>query len=73
MGANERIRQYIKSNGMTYSFVANRAGIGIKKFSRFMTSQQPMTTDDYEQICNLGLKVDPSTFYTKKFLEMQNH
>lgn len=71
MGANERIRQYIEQNGITYSFVANRAGIEKSKFSRFMTCKQPMTTDEYEAICK-GLRVDPAFFYGKKFLETQN-
>lgn len=72
MGANERIRNYIKGNGMSYTFVANRAGIEVKKFSRFMTNRQPMTTDEYEQICEKGLQVTPALFFEQKFFETKN-
>jgi len=69
---NQRIRHYIKSNGMTFTFVAKRAGIDIKKFSRFMNDKQQMTIDEYEIICKEGLRVDPSFFHKEKFLETKN-
>lgn len=69
---NQRIRRYIKDNGMTFTFVAERAGFDIKKFSRFMSNRQQMTTDEYEKICKEGLKVDPAFFYSHRFLETQN-
>lgn len=72
MRTNQNIRDYIKDNGMTYSFVARRSGIDIKKFSRYMSLKQPLTTDEYELICKDGLRVDPSYFFQKKFLETQN-
>lgn len=72
MNANQRIRQYIKDNGMTFTFVAERAGFDIKKFSRLMNNKQQMTTDEYEKICIDGLRVQPSFFYETKFLEIKN-
>lgn len=72
MNMNQRIRHYIKSNGMTFTFVANRAGIDVKKFSRFMSNKQPMTTDEYEKICRDGLQIDPKYFFDKKFLDSRN-
>lgn len=73
MEMNNRIRHYIKSNGLKFGVVAERSGINEKKFSRFMTGQQPMTVDEYEKICRDGLSVDPKFFYEKKFLETQNY
>ncbi|MFC3797935.1 hypothetical protein [Cohnella sp. GCM10012308] len=72
MNMNKRIREYIIANGLTFSLVAELSGYDIKKFSRWMTNSQPMSTDDYEKVCSLGLKLDPSYFYSKKFLETQN-
>jgi|HigsolmetaAR203D_1030402.scaffolds.fasta_scaffold11786_6 hypothetical protein len=72
MNMNQRIRHYIKSNGMTFTFVAERAGIDIKKFSRFMNDKQVMTMDEYETICREGLRLDPAYFFDKKFLESRN-
>lgn len=72
MKINERVRQYIKENGMTFTFVADRSKIDIKKFSRFMNDKQPMTTDEYETICRKGLNVDPGIFFKEKFLDSKN-
>lgn len=72
MKINERVRKYIKDNGMTFTFVADRAKIDIKKFSRFMNDKQPMTTDEYETICRIGLNVDPGIFFKEKFLDSKN-
>jgi adenine-specific DNA methylase len=63
MKVNGLIRNYIKQNGMSFSFVADRSGFNIKKFSRFMSNKQPMTTDEYEKVCKEGLRVDPAYFY----------
>lgn len=72
MNVNQRIRHYIKSNGMTFTFVADRAGCDIKKFSRFMSDKQKMTTDEYEKICREGLRIEPAYFFSPKFLETKN-
>jgi len=72
MNLTSRIRKYIKSQGMTYTFVCQRANINIKKFSRIMNNKQKMTTDEYERICRDGLRVDPGIFFKEDFLETQN-
>lgn len=72
MNVNQRIRHYIKSNGMTFTYVANRAEYDIKKFSRWMNNKQPLTVDEYEQICRKGLNVDPTLFFKEKFLDSKN-
>lgn len=72
MKMNQRIRNYIKSKGITFTHVAEKSGIEIKKFSRLMTSRQPITSDEYERICK-ALEVDPVFFYSEKFLETKNN
>lgn len=72
MNINLRIRNYIKKNGMSFSFVADRSGFNIKKFSRFMSNKQPMTTDEYEKVCKDGLKLDPTYFYKSDVLDSKN-
>lgn len=72
MRVNKQIRDYIESNGLKFSFVAEKSGFTIQKFSRFMNCKQPLTTEEYEQICKEGLNVDPSLFFQKKFLESKN-
>jgi transcriptional regulator with XRE-family HTH domain len=72
MDINLRIRKYIKKNGMSFTFVANRAGFDIKKFSRFMSNKQLMTTDEYEKVCKDGLRVDPTLFFKDEVLESKN-
>lgn len=72
MEMNSRIRQYIENNGLKFTFVAEKSGIDIKKFSRLMNNKQKMTIDEYEIICSKGLSVDPSIFFKKKFLETKN-
>ena len=62
MGTNDKLKQYIKDNKLTYNFVAEKSGINNKKFSRIMTGKQPMTVDDLEKICKNGLSVHPSLF-----------
>lgn len=72
MNINIRIRNYIKKNGMSFSFVADRSGFNIKKFSRFMSNKQPMTTDEYEKVCKEGLLLDPTFFYKQDILDSKN-
>lgn len=70
---NDRIRNYIKENGMTYTFVAKRANIDIKKFSRLMNNKQHLKAEEYERICRDGLGVDPSFFFSEKFLDIKTN
>jgi transcriptional regulator with XRE-family HTH domain len=67
---NDRIRQYIKSNGLIFGHVADKAGIKYQRFSRIMNNKTEISVDEYERICSaLGVKLD---FFQKKFLESKN-
>ncbi|WP_028547202.1 helix-turn-helix domain-containing protein [Paenibacillus taiwanensis] len=72
MKMNENIRVYITTSGLKFTRVAEKSGFNMKKFSRFMTNKQPMTTDEYERICREGLGVDPTFFYKNNFLDSKN-
>lgn len=66
MFIHERIRQYIKDNGMLLNFVADKSGIDKKKFYRLVNGKTEMNLDEYERICS-GLGVDPAYFFKEKF------
>lgn len=72
MRMNAVIRQYIVDKKLTFSSVAEKSNFDIKKFSRWMTNRQAMSTDEYERICINGLGVNPGYFYSKNFLESKN-
>lgn len=65
----ERIRLYIKSNGLRFNHVADRAGIGRKRFYRLISGYSSMSVEDYEKICRLGLGVHPKIFFENNFSE----
>ncbi|MCO7126123.1 helix-turn-helix domain-containing protein [Sporolactobacillus shoreicorticis] len=71
MKINNRIRQYIENRGLKFSFIAERASIDDSKFSRMMTNQQAIKTDEYEKICKV-LELPTSYFFDDNFLELKN-
>lgn len=69
---HERVRAYIYENGMKYNFVAEKSGIKQKRFYRVIKGDTPMTVEEYEAICRLGLSIDPGYFFKEIFLEIKN-
>jgi transcriptional regulator with XRE-family HTH domain len=67
----ERIRQFIKENGMTLTHVSKKSSIKLQKISRIVRGEQTLTIDDYESICR-ALNVEPGFFYNEKFLKSKN-
>lgn len=63
MKINEKIKEYINTNGYIMKVVANRSGIERQRFYRIINGHSAMTVDDYEKICRFGLEVDPSIFF----------
>jgi transcriptional regulator with XRE-family HTH domain len=61
MSINEKLRDYIESNGLKFKFVADKADIPEGKFYRLINSETRITADDLGKICK-GLEVDPSFF-----------
>ncbi|MDP4106957.1 MAG: helix-turn-helix transcriptional regulator [Bacillota bacterium] len=62
MSTNEKLKRYMDENGLKYSFVADKAGINVKKFSRIINGRTKLTVDDLEKICEKGLSVKPTIF-----------
>ncbi|MEK4328961.1 helix-turn-helix transcriptional regulator [Paenibacillus sp. FSL R7-0312] len=71
MEINQRIREFIKTNGLKFTYVAKESNIDMKKFSRMMTGKQKIDTDEYETICS-SLRVNPGYFFDQKLLENKN-
>lgn len=71
MKINNRIRRYIEENGLKFGFIAERSSIDDSKFSRMMTNQQAIKTDEYEKICK-ALNLPSSYFFDDKFLDSKN-
>lgn len=65
MKINEKIKNYINSNGYIMKVVAARSGIELQRFYRIVNGNSAMTVEDYEKICRNGLDVDPSIFFKK--------
>lgn len=62
MNIQERVREYIETNGLKFIFVAEKSGISEKRFYRLINGESKMTADEFEQICKKGLTMDPSFF-----------
>ena len=62
MSTSEKLKNYIKDNGLKYGFVAEKSGIDPKKFSRIINGQTKLTVEELEIICKRGLSVSPSLF-----------
>lgn len=61
MSINEKLRNYIESNGLKFKFVADKAEISEGKFYRLVNSETKISAEDLGKICK-GLGVDPSFF-----------
>ncbi|WP_375104916.1 helix-turn-helix domain-containing protein [Paenibacillus sp. RS8] len=72
MEINKYIREFIKKNGLKFTYIANESKIDMKKFSRMMTGKQKIDTDEYEKICS-SLKVEPGYFFNQKLLENKSY
>lgn len=72
MSMYERIRNYIDTSGLKLNYVADKAGIGRKRFYRLLNGETPMSVEEYERICRVGLSLSPSYFFENNFLESKN-
>lgn len=66
-----RLQNYIKSKGYVLRVIAERSGIGEKKFYKILDGSCRLTADDLEKICARGLSVDPAYFFEKNFSELE--
>lgn len=68
----DKLRNHIMANGLKFNFVADKSGINRKKFYRLINGVSSMTVDEFEQICRIGLSVDPRYFFAQEFSEIEN-
>lgn len=63
MCVGQRIKNYLDSNGITQTFVAEQSGIPIQKLNLSLNGNRKLEVSEYERICGaLSVGVD-------KFLE----
>ena len=72
MKVHQRIRHYINENGWNINFVAKKVGIKESRFYRIVNGDAPLTTEEYEVICQ-GMGVSPDYFFKDFFLDFKNN
>lgn len=63
MCVGQKIKLYLKNNGITQTFVAGKTGISVQKLNLSLNGNRKLGFDEYELICG-ALSVG-----TDKFLE----
>lgn len=64
MEIHQKLKSYIRAQGLTYKFVAQKSGINTKRFYRLINGDSPLDVGEYEKIC-IGLGMDPGFFFNK--------
>lgn len=65
MCVGQKIKTYLKDNGITQTFVANKAGIPVQKLNLSLNGNRKLDFDEYELICGV-LSVGTDKFLTPK-------
>lgn len=61
----DRIRDYLRKNGIKQKFVAEKIGMNIRTLNSKLNKHVRLTTDDIEKICGV-LNCSPNTFLKPK-------
>ena len=65
MGVGCKVKEYLKSSGISQTFLSAKSGIPITKLNLSLNGKRKMTLDEYEAICGaLGLNVDAFLYPT---------
>ena len=70
MCVGKKIKSYLESNGITQTFVANRAGIPVQKLNLSLNGNRRLDFDEYELICG-ALSVGTDKFLEPKLPEQK--
>lgn len=62
MTVSEKIRKYVKSNGLKIKHIADKSDIDRNKLYRMLNGNSKMTVEEFESICKDGLGKEPSFF-----------
>lgn len=63
MNVQERVADYVQSNGIMQKFIAEKTGLSAVKVSNILNLNQKMTADEFELFCK-ALKRQPTEFIT---------
>lgn len=59
MNATSKIMEFLHERGITQTFVADRAGMGLSKLNLALNGRRKLTLEEYEHVCwALGVGVD---------------
>ena len=72
MKVAQMLKQYIEENGLKKGYVAERSGMTMLKFSAILNNRHGLSADDFVLICEKGLGIKPSKFFTYKFSKNEN-
>lgn len=62
---NERLREYVESNGIKQSFLCNETGLSSDTISRILLSKRKITGEELLLICE-ALNIDPRSLMPLK-------
>lgn len=61
MNVQQRVAEYVQSNGIMQKFIAEKTGLSAVKVSNILNLNQKMTADELELFCR-ALKKQPGDF-----------
>ncbi|WP_110954742.1 helix-turn-helix domain-containing protein [Anaerosinus massiliensis] len=72
MKVYQRIKQYMDDKGIKQNHVALKAGFNPKTFNAIFHERRKLTVDEFENVCVLGLGVNPKYFFENIVLDSKN-
>lgn len=61
MNVQQKVAEYVQSNGIMQKFIAEKTGLSPVKVSNILNLNQKMTADEFELFCR-ALKKQPNDF-----------
>ena len=61
MNVQQKVAEYVQSNGIMQKFIAEKTGLSPVKVSNILNLNQKMTADEFELFCK-ALKKQPNDF-----------
>lgn len=66
MTTGARLKIFLKSRGVTQTYVSRQLGIGIKAFNAVLNDKAPLKADVLEQVCHI-IGSTPVDFFAYNF------
>lgn len=61
MNVQQKVAEYVQSNGIMQKFIAEKTGLSPVKVSNILNLNQKMTADEFEMFCK-ALRKQPNDF-----------